>query len=495
MAKLCHSIFACATLSLFACTNNDIVVDVLNLPSQANRMEVRVQLNGRDAKLLSIEPARDRFILNLPEAMEGHVALQVAGIGSVGCWTSEGSTEFDFSIGKHSPTFVEVEQRESTLCPLDVRIMGEGRVHSASNEVDCSTERCRYMRPGSGPFTLTALPSLPGYQWIWAGDCTGSAMDCNLNFPSAPTVFVDFYPKPCIKGSTNGCWSEEFPKSPVPKNLDALWVSLNGVVFAAEDNTIWSTSAPYTSWSQVKLQSGTVIHAIGGSSAQAVWAVGDNGAIWTYSPAGASWVRSTGPGPQKLLGIWGAAPSGVWVVGENNTVLHWNGSVWSSEAPALAYPNQALRGIWGTDDENVWAVGQAGLVVNRTAGMWRTNVIDPSVELRAIWGRDATHIWAVGDQPGGSSGRGGSVYFFDGNKWSLKLLSSAQPLTSVWGSGVRDVWAVGIGGGILHYDGAGWKSAPVSFGPSGMLDLLGISGSACDNIWTISSGRVFHYAP
>jgi hypothetical protein len=495
MAGRCLSVLLGAILSLVACANNDIVVDVLGLPSEANRLEVRVQLNGRDAKLLSIEPARDRFILNLPEGMVGSLSIQVVGIGATGCWESAGKGELDFQAGKRAPTYIQIEQRVSSLCPLEIRLRGEGHVRSNPKDptwIDCTAEICRAMLPRESTINLTASPDLKGYLLTWAGDCSGTVAECQLSVSSAKTVTVDFYPIPCNKA--DGCWSGQSPTMQSWTGFRALWAAPTGDALAVDSNSVWRNQKG--TWSQDKKTMQGTANAVWGTDAENVWLVGSKGRIAKLSTPPGTWqdVSPSAVSAPDLLGIWGTDASNLWVVGTKGTVLRGDGTSWSAADTGTTFPSVDLRGIWGTDPGTVWVVGGGGVVLNRTAGKWSATVLDPGAELRAIWGRDANHIWAVGDrgEPGGTAARGGVAYFFDGSKWSLQPLSPNPPLTSIWGSGVRDVWAVGIRGTISHYDGAKWQAVPASIGTP---DLIGISGSACNNIWAISSGGVFQYAP
>lgn len=477
-------------LCLVGCVNDDIVVDVVSLPSFVSRLEVRVRLDGQDAKVLPVEPARERFVLNLPEGMQGHVALAVAGIGPSGCRESEGSTEFDFLLGQHAPTYVQVGQRITSLCPLYLSVVGEGRATSAPPGLDCIQPRCDAVFPRDTPITLSATPFLPGYVSRWSGDCSGTTETCPITLGQQKTVSVEFNPKPCTQ--SGGCWRVATPTSPGPSVLDALWVAPTGEVSMVEDTTVWHNKSG--TWSQDKKALIGKIHAGWGTDASNVWWVGDSGRIARLSAG--SWIDASPSAwsSTQLLSIWGFSPTSIWVVGDLSTILTWNGSVWRQESTDAQLPAVALRGVWGTDPLNIWAVGSGGVVMHRSADRWTSQVVAAGVEFRAVWGRDPNHVWAVGARPlNGGSSRGGHIAFFDGDKWSTQVLTSNQPINAIWGSSSRDVWAVGDGSAVFHFDGTQWQPVPWTLGVS---NLIGVAGSACNNVWAISSsGAVFRYQP
>jgi hypothetical protein len=53
----------------------------------------------------------------------------------------------------------------------------------------------------------------------------------------------------------------------------------------------------------------------------------------------------------------------VWAAGDGGTVLHWNGSAWSSVASGMT---GAFNGIWGTSAGDVWAVGVGGAILQHS---------------------------------------------------------------------------------------------------------------------------------
>ncbi len=113
-------------------------------------------------------------------------------------------------------------------------------------------------------------------------------------------------------------------------------------------------------FSPIDSQSNVALHAIWGSSANDVWAVGDQGTIRRNRAGDARWEVIESPTTETLHAVCGSGPDDVWFAGNAGTVLHFDGtSVVRStvQLPLGAKPN--LRGIWGSGPNDVWIVGDA----------------------------------------------------------------------------------------------------------------------------------------
>ncbi len=112
-------------------------------------------------------------------------------------------------------------------------------------------------------------------------------------------------------------------------------------------------------WTEVESNALPKLHAIWGSSAEDIWAVGDQGILRRMRPGQSSWEVVPSPTNESLFAVWGTSASDVWAAGENGTILHFDGTTWSSEQ--AAYPagkkKPNLTGIWGSGPEDVWIVG------------------------------------------------------------------------------------------------------------------------------------------
>ena len=67
------------------------------------------------------------------------------------------------------------------------------------------------------------------------------------------------------------------------------------------------------------------------------------------------------PQGNPLLGIWGSSGSDVFAVGEGGTILHYDGTSWSSMNSGSA---NRLIDIWGSSGSDVFAVGVWGTILH-----------------------------------------------------------------------------------------------------------------------------------
>ncbi len=154
------------------------------------------------------------------------------------------------------------------------------------------------------------------------------------------------------------------------------------------------------------------------------------------------------------------------------------------------FPNQILLDrIWGTSANNLYAVGHssgsAGTMWHFDGNKW-TNVklgqfeggtIPAPFDLKDIHGLSGDNIFAVGNRPPFISGASFIIHF-DGNKWTEQHApSESYSLLSVWMNASNDVWACGWNGTLLHYDGIQWKkdSVVVSMPPGATFQLTSIA--------------------
>ncbi len=78
-------------------------------------------------------------------------------------------------------------------------------------------------------------------------------------------------------------------------------------------------------------------------------------------------VGPSGGGTEGWISVWGSSASDVWVVGSVGTVLHWNGSSWST---ARTGTGSQLTGVWSTSASDAWAVGSAGTILHWNGSAW-----------------------------------------------------------------------------------------------------------------------------
>jgi len=112
------------------------------------------------------------------------------------------------------------------------------------------------------------------------------------------------------------------------------------------------------SWKwQNPLPQGNLLRGVWGSSNNDVFAVGNNGTILHYN--GSMWSSINSGTTNYLAAVWGSSPSDVFTVGNNGTILHYNGNAWSQMSSGAT---TTLRGIWGTSSD-IFAVGEGGTIL------------------------------------------------------------------------------------------------------------------------------------
>ena len=72
--------------------------------------------------------------------------------------------------------------------------------------------------------------------------------------------------------------------------------------------------------------------------------------------------RNPLPQGNTLRGLWVSGASDVWAVGQAGTILHWDGSAWTSVPSGTT---NGLLGVWGSGASDVWAVGERGAILER----------------------------------------------------------------------------------------------------------------------------------
>ncbi len=194
-----------------------------------------------------------------------------------------------------------------------------------------------------------------------------------------------------------------------------------------------------------------------------------------------AWQRAASPAKGLLSGIWGSSANDVWAVGEE--IVHWDGASWSSVTRPVAteYP-PALLAVWGSSPEDVWAVGGGGKILHWQGSGW-TPVASPSTaDLFGIWGSASDDVWAVG----AASATSGVILHWQGSAWSQVEIPASGALFGVWGSSASDVWAVGSGG-ILRWQGTSWSVVRQEVG------AWVVCGSAADDVWVLGTSSLLHW--
>jgi len=182
----------------------------------------------------------------------------------------------------------------------------------------------------------------------------------------------------------------------------------------------------------------------------------------------------------NLRGVWGSGASDVYAVGHGGTILHYNGTSWSSQTSGTT---NNLYGVWGYDSSNVFAVGYGGTILYSTgSGSWTAQTSGTTNTLYSVWGSSASNVFAVGAS--------GTILKYNGTSWSSQTSNTTNTLYSVEGSGASDVFAVGASGTILHYNGTSWS--PQTSGTT--KNLYGVWDYNSSNVFAVgASGTILKY--
>jgi hypothetical protein len=146
----------------------------------------------------------------------------------------------------------------------------------------------------------------------------------------------------------------------------SLWGTARTNQYAGATNGIvyHTTSALPLTWTAQTTNTTDTIFAVWGTSATAVWAVGQAGKIIANTGTN-TWTAQTSGTSNDLYGLWAdTAPTGytadVYAVGGTGTIVHYNGTEWSSMWSGVT---SNLRAVFGTSATNVYVGGDNGVVL------------------------------------------------------------------------------------------------------------------------------------
>jgi hypothetical protein len=180
-----------------------------------------------------------------------------------------------------------------------------------------------------------------------------------------------------------------------------------------------------------------------------VWAVGANGTIVHYN--GSSWsTQASGHSAIAIRAVemhGGTTTRGV-AVGDSGTILFYNGSTWTD---ALAHGTAALLNVSKVGDDGTnkewWACGGGGAIFHTTDSSGATGWVQvtptgTSNDLHVCGGPSQTNVYAIGN--------GGVITHWAGSSWSTTGYTSntTQDLYSASG-GNNNIYVGGANGTIL----------------------------------------------
>jgi hypothetical protein len=212
------------------------------------------------------------------------------------------------------------------------------------------------------------------------------------------------------------------------------------------------------------------------------YAVGASGTIVHYN--GTSWSSQTSGTADTLYGVWGSSGTDVFAVGASGTILHSaNGTSWSSLDSGTT---DNLYSVWGYSASDVYAVGASGTILHYSDSSWSSLDSGTTSALYGVWGSSGTDVFAVGAS--------GTILYSTGGEtpsWTPLDSGTTDNLYSVWGSSATYAYAVGASGTILHYSDSSWSSLN-----SGTADTLyGVWGNSGTDVFAVgASGTILHSA-
>ena len=201
---------------------------------------------------------------------------------------------------------------------------------------------------------------------------------------------------------------------------------------------------------------------------------------------------------EHLNGVWGSSGSDVFAVG--GTILHYDGSSWSSMESGFI---GTFISIWGISGSDVFAITNPGLpsvtcIYHYDGSEWAEMSCD-SVSLKDIWAISSTGIFTVGnDYDLLVSWRWGYFLQYDGTAWNPVISDFPEfpiilglPLFSIWGISGTDIFLGGYHG-MHHYVGTSdLIFIPCDGASSYIKDIWGSSGT---DVFALGpEGTIFHF--
>lgn len=216
---------------------------------------------------------------------------------------------------------------------------------------------------------------------------------------------------------------------------------------------------------------------IWGATANAVYAVAQEGSIWRFD--GTSWKDLPSGGFNGLLGIWGSDTNDIYAVGGGGDVLHYDGRSWLKEA---SLPTSGLAGVSGSSSTNIYAVGNNGTIFHNDGTGWTAMTSTATQNFSSVWLATTSAVYATGSA--------GELWEYNGTSWS-KLGGLVSPVTcfSVWASSAIDVYAACVGGVMLHFDGSTVSTIDTSKTHTSSA-LNAVWGSSASDVYVVGDGGI-----
>ncbi len=247
------------------------------------------------------------------------------------------------------------------------------------------------------------------------------------------------------RGNSSRIWKVEAQINGT--SLNAIWGSSEADIFAVGDS---GTILHYNGndWDEEILPTTLNINSVWGTAADSVYVVGESGLLLHYD--GANWTDVVSLFSETLEGLWCGNESGCTAAGQDVTVLAGAaaGSPWEPVYSSEHFGS--LRGIWGISDSDIFAVGDFGTLLHYDGSQWTSIDIGTNEILYGVWGSGADDVYVVGGN--------GTIIHYDGTIWTPMQSGTENTLAGVWGNGADEVYAVGEDGTILLKGGTAWST-------------------------------------
>ena len=76
---------------------------------------------------------------------------------------------------------------------------------------------------------------------------------------------------------------------------------------------------------------------------------------------GTQWISVVSPTRMNLHAVWGSSATDVWAVGHLQTIIHYDGTSWST---VRSKTTDILLDVWGSSSSDAWTVGTAGMALH-----------------------------------------------------------------------------------------------------------------------------------
>jgi len=339
-----------------------------------------------------------------------------------------------------------------------------------------------YKDSAAGAHTITA--SVPGYtdaSWTVTVAPAVSVYDSNN---SLVNTYAPTSTSPVAEG--DGFYGGDYVQNAVSDALPGEIVKLGDGIYEVASGITVAKAITLQSVNGASFTTLRPIHdlrGVWGSGASDVYAVGHGGTILHYN--GTSWSSQTSGTTNNLYGVWGSGASDVYAVGASGTILRStdSGTTWTSKTSGTT---NHLYGVWGSGASDVFAVGYGGTILHSTDSgtTWTSQTSNTTNTLYSVEGSGDSDVFAVGAS--------GTILHYNNTSWSSQSSGTTNNLYGVWDYNSSNVYAVGASGTILKYDGSDWSS-PMTSGTTNKL--YSVWGTAADNVFAVgASGTIIKYS-